>query len=86
MYMGPENLVITIDANFDSTETSYEVLSSIDRIEARIKERFPQTKSVFVEAENLRTVTAQHDAFEELDEDIPKEKHVEAEKRFFSGS
>lgn len=86
LYMGPDSLVITIDANFDSTETAYEVLSSIDRIETRIKERFPQTKSVFVEAENLGTVSAQHDALEELDDKIPKEKYAEAEKRFFSGS
>ena len=47
MYMGPENLVITIDANFDSEKTADEVLASIDRIEAKIKDRLPQTNSVF---------------------------------------
>jgi len=54
MYMGPENLVITIDANFDSSKTADEVLAAIDRIETNIKERFPQTNSVFIEAESLK--------------------------------
>ncbi len=68
IYMGPESLVINIDANFDPTKTANEVFSSIDRIEAHIKERFPQTKSVFVEAENLKTVLAQHEAFQAMDD------------------
>ena len=68
IYMGPESLVINIDANFDPTKTANEVFSAIDRIEVNIKERFPQTKSVFVEAENLKTVLAQHEAFQAMDE------------------
>ena len=86
MYMGPESLVITIDAHFDPVKTSDEVLASVDRIEARIKDRFPQTKSVFIEAESLKTVTTQHDAFDEMDDNIPKKKAGEAEERFLSGS
>ena len=86
MYMGPDNLVINIDAGFDPFGTADEVLVSIDRIEARIKERCPKTKSVFIEAENLKMVTAQHEAFEVMDEEHSKEKLNEAEKRFLSGS
>ena len=85
MYMGPENLVITIDANFDSSKTADEVLAAIDRIETNIKERFPQTDSVFIEAESLKTVTAQHDAFKAMDEGTSKEAIDEARKRFLSG-
>ena len=41
MYMGPDSLVITIDANFDPAKTADDVFASIDRIETHIKERFP---------------------------------------------
>jgi len=85
MYMGPENLVITIDANFDSSKTADEVLAAIDRIETNIKERFPQTNSVFIEAESLKTVTAQHEAFKAMNEGASKEAIDEAKKRFLSG-
>lgn len=68
MYMGPDSLVINIDANFDPTKTANEVFASIDRIESQIKERFPQTKSVFIEAENLKTVLLQHEAFQAMDD------------------
>ncbi len=85
MYMGPENLVITIDANFDSSKTADEVLAAIDRIETHIKERFPQTDSVFIEAESLKTVTAQHEAFKAMNEGASKEAIDEAKKRFLSG-
>ena len=64
LYMGPNNLVITVDANFDPARSADEVLAAVDRIEAKIKDRFPETKSVFVEAENLAMVTTQHDALE----------------------
>ncbi len=86
MYMGPDSLVITIDANFDPAKTADDVFASIDRIETHIKERFPQTKSVFVEAENLKTVTAQQDAFKVMGEGASKAEIGEAKKRFFSGS
>lgn len=86
MYMGPDKLVLTIDANFDSTKTVDEVLASVDHIEALIKERFPQTKSVFIEAESLKMVTVQSDAFTAMEEGASKDKVNEAEKHFLSGS
>lgn len=86
MYMGPDKLMLTIDANFDSTKTVDEVLASVDHIEALIKERFPQTKSVFIEAESLKMVTVQSDAFTAMEEGASKDKVNEAEKHFLSGS
>ena len=80
MYMGPENLVVAIDAGFKGGIPSDEIPAAIDRIEAGIKSRFPQAKSVFVEAEGLKTVQSQHDAFEMLT------NNVSAEDRFFGGS
>ena len=85
MYMGPESLVINIDANFEPAKTADEVLASINRIETHIKKRFPQTKSVFIEAETLKTVLAQHEAFRGMDAEDSKGGNVQAEKDFLSG-
>lgn len=86
MYMGPDSLVITIDAGFRPTLTSEEILTSIDRIEAGIRRRFPQTKSVFIETENLKTVIAQHDALEVMEGEASGEELRAAEDRFLHGS
>lgn len=75
LYMGPNDLVITVDANFDPAAPADEVLAAVDRIESGITGRFPETKSVFIEAESLGTVTAQHDALDAMNRD-----------GFFSGS
>ena len=80
MYMGPENLVVTIDAGFKPGISSGEVLAAIDRVEKQIFARFHQAKSVFIEAESLKTVQAQHDAFEMLN------NNETLEDRFFLGS
>lgn len=80
MYMGPENLVVNIDAGFRPGIPSDEIPAAVDRIEAGIKARFPQARSVFIEAEGLKTVQLQHDAFEMISNDVT------AEDRFFGGS
>lgn len=86
MYMGPRNLLVTIDASFAPNRTATDVLSAIDRVEANIKTRFPQAKSVFIEAESLRQVKVQHDAFEVLDEELSEEEMDAVEELFLSGS
>lgn len=64
MYMGPEDLLITIDATFRSTASSEEILQSVDAIEVAIRTRFPQTTRVFIEVESLRQTQAQRLVFE----------------------
>lgn len=86
MYMGPDDLVINVDASFDPTKTANEVFASIDRIEGQIREQFPQTQNVFIEAENLKTVLAQHEAFRKVDDGGSKEEVDQAQKQFLSGS
>lgn len=82
LYMGPNSLVITIDANFDPAVNAEEVLGSIDRVEARIKERFPQTGSVFIEAENLKMVSEQNEAFKAIMEGAEDDASESTEKAF----
>jgi cation diffusion facilitator family transporter len=64
MYLGPTDLLLTLDVTFRPAVSSTEVLMAIDRIEASIRERFPQTTRVFIEAESLRQTQEQRRAFE----------------------
>ena len=65
MYMGPNDMLLTLDIAFlpDAKET--EVMRSIDRIEAAVAARFPQANRIFVEVESLRNVVVQAKAQEE---------------------
>ena len=86
LYMGPTELVVTIDAGFKPSLTAGEVLAAVDRIEDRIRTRFPQATRVFIEAESLRQVQIQHDAFEALeDEEELTEEEIEAAEEQFLG-
>ena len=59
MYMGPDSLLITIDATFRGDISARAVLRAVDDIESKLKARWPQTTRVFIEAESLRNVNAQ---------------------------
>ena len=65
MYVGPYNLLVTIDAGFKHVITAEQVLESIDRIEARVQQRFPETYCMFIETEGLKQVQDQSALFEE---------------------
>lgn len=69
MYMGPNNLMVAVDAGFKPASTANEVLTAIDQIEGKIVKRFPQTDCMFIEAEGLKQVHMQHDEFEALADD-----------------
>ena len=59
MYMGPDSLLVTIDATFRDDISSHEVLDAVDEIERAVALRFPQTTRVFIEAESIRQVRMQ---------------------------
>lgn len=52
MHMGPEFILVNISADFASGISSDQVENSIALLEIRIKERFPDVKKVFIEAES----------------------------------
>lgn len=51
MYLGPENALLTLDVQFRSTATVADVAKSIDRIKSAIRDRLPDVKRIYVEAE-----------------------------------
>lgn len=78
MYMGPHQLLITIDANFDLDSDAVDILRAVDDIEAQIYERFPDATRVFIEAEGIRQVRAQSQLFESMESEA-EEEELEAE-------
>lgn len=68
MYMGPQHLVIALDASFEPEASAEDVLTAIDRIEGSIRQSFPQADRIFVEAESLKQVQHQQKMFDELTE------------------
>ena len=73
MYLGPHQLLITIDANFDLESDAVDILRAVDDIEARIYERFPDATRVFIEAEGIRQVYAQSRYFETIESEAEEE-------------
>lgn len=73
MYMGPKQLLITIDANFNPSASVIQILQAIDNIEAGIRAEFPDATRVFIEVESLRQVQAQAQAFEEMESEAEEE-------------
>ena len=77
MYMGPQSLLIAIDATFKNTISAHDVLLAVDEIERKILQRWPQTTRVFIEAESMRQVVAQQieeDSWEDEYEDEDAEQ------------
>lgn len=53
LHMGPYNLVLNIEINFDADLTAAEITQSINAFEDAVREAHPEIKYIFVEAESL---------------------------------
>lgn len=58
LYLGPDDLLITLDATFTEGSTRDDIDEAIDRIERGIVTLYPQAKRIFIENENLRVTRA----------------------------
>ena len=54
MHMGPEYILVNLSVEFIDSATTDDIENIISMIDARLKERFPRVKRVFVEAESRR--------------------------------
>lgn len=84
MFLGPHDMLLTIDANFSPSVPAVQILRSIDRIEAGIRAEFPDATRVFIEVESLKSVQDQALAFEMMESDDEEEER-EREEREASG-
>lgn len=57
LYLGPQDLLLTIDATFADNSTRDDIVAAIDRIEGKIVARFPEVTRIFIEPESLRYTT-----------------------------
>ena len=73
MYMGPQDMILTLDVNFKKDASEVQVLRSIDRIEKSITAKYPEAKRIFIEVESLQSVHHQKQVLEELIEEAEAE-------------
>ena len=54
LYLGPHDLLLTIDATFAQSATRDDIVDAVDRVEGNLVEKFPQVTRIFIETESLR--------------------------------
>jgi len=52
MHMGPQDVLLNLSIDFTDDLTSDEVEAIISELEGEIKEKFPEVKRVFIEAQS----------------------------------
>jgi divalent metal cation (Fe/Co/Zn/Cd) transporter len=58
MYLGPEEVLLAIDVEFDPKLPAEAVQGSVVRIERRIREHFPRVKRIYIEARHVADMPA----------------------------
>lgn len=61
MYIGPHYLLVNIDVGFRPGITAEELLHAVNRLEALVYARFPETSCMYVETATLKLAREQHD-------------------------
>ena len=61
MYMGPEDVLLTLDVQFDPSASAEGVAKAVAQIESEIRSRFPKIKRIYIEARAIgEKATAPH--------------------------
>jgi divalent metal cation (Fe/Co/Zn/Cd) transporter len=53
MYFGPHTILLTLEIQFKPTISARGVEGVVDRIEKKIRSRFPDIKHILIEAESI---------------------------------
>jgi len=62
MYIGAEEVLVTLDVLFDPATTAGDAAAAIHRIEHRIRERFPKIRRIYIEGAGLGDARRAHAA------------------------
>jgi cation diffusion facilitator family transporter len=54
MHFGPDEVLLNLDVRFRSDLSSEAIMGAVDRLERGIRERHPEIRRIFIEAESLR--------------------------------
>lgn len=74
LYFGPNEVLINLDVKFKNQLTSRQIESTIDRVEAAIKDAIPTVNRIFIEAETVKDAAQSIAAH---DEDGPDKRSSE---------
>ncbi|MDQ6733276.1 MAG: hypothetical protein M3Z35_04035, partial [Nitrospirota bacterium] len=55
MYFGPTKILLTMNIRFQQSLSRDGIQQAIDNIEAAVRERFPNIRHIYLEAESIRT-------------------------------
>jgi len=50
MYIGPEEVLLTLDAAFDPNMPARDVAAAVRRMEEKIRQRYPVIKRIYIES------------------------------------
>lgn len=59
MHMGPDDILLALDVEFEDELSADGIEAAIQRIEAALKEKHPQIKRIFIEARSLANAVGQ---------------------------
>ena len=54
MYLGPNQVLLTLEVNFSDHLHADDIEKSIDALESKIKEALPQVNRIYIEAETIQ--------------------------------
>jgi len=54
MYIGPDEVLLTLDVEFDSQASAADIAASVSKLEAEIRGRFEKIKRIYIEARTLQ--------------------------------
>lgn len=54
MHLGPEDVLLNLDVQFEADLPAEEIIEAVDRIEHGIRARFKEVRRIFIEAERFR--------------------------------
>ncbi len=54
MHFGPDDILLNLDVRFHEGLPTEQIMGVVDRLEQAVRERYPQVRRIFIEAESLR--------------------------------
>lgn len=66
IYLGPNDLLLTLDVNFKQGTSLREIGFSVDDIEQRIQAKYPEATRIFIESESLKNINKQERKIKEV--------------------
>ncbi len=58
MYLGPDEILLTLDVGFERDSTADEIVGAIANIEHDIRLRYPKIARIYIEARSISGATA----------------------------